>query len=52
MQRYLQLDPNASGMAVAGAHAFAGTPNTSEVQGFGLSGLYGDGANVYQYLAG
>gem|GEM_PF-3722258 len=50
MQRYLQLDPNASGAAVLAEQAYGASSLGTGVDGLRLLGQFGDGANLYQYV--
>ncbi len=48
--RFLQRDPNATGLPVQAGLAFHGDGFDTTVQGFDLAAHYGDGANVYEYI--
>jgi YD repeat-containing protein len=48
--RFLQLDMNASGMALMEAAAFNGRGMGALSAAFDMQTRYGDGANLYQYL--
>jgi hypothetical protein len=48
--RFLQRDPNATGLPVQAGLGFHGDGFDASVQGFGLAVHYGDGANVYEYI--
>jgi len=48
--RFLQRDPNATGLPVQAGLGFHGDGFVASVQGFDLAVHYGDGVNVYEYL--
>jgi hypothetical protein len=48
--RFLQRDPNATGLPVQAGLGFHGDGFAASVQGFDLAAHYGDGANVYEYI--
>jgi hypothetical protein len=48
--RFLQRDPNATGLPVQAGLGFHGDGFDASVQGFDLAAHYGDGANVYEYV--
>jgi hypothetical protein len=48
--RFYQQDPNATAMALIGASVYHGRGVGALVTAFGLEELYGDGANLHQYL--
>jgi hypothetical protein len=48
--RFLQRDPNATGLPVQAGLGFHGDGFDASVQGFDLAVHYGDGANVYEYI--
>jgi hypothetical protein len=50
--RYLQQDPNATGMVLLAALARHGSAMNALIGAFGLDSLYDDGPNLYQYLRG
>ena len=50
MGRFLQQDPNQSAMSLIAASPFHGRGAGAIAVAFSLDGLYGDGANLYQYL--
>ncbi len=50
--RYLQQDPNASGMGVLAAQSFNAASLDAAVDGLRLLGQFADGANLYQYVQG
>ncbi len=48
--RWLQRDPNATGLSVVGQQAIHGQGISPWLSMFDLMGLYGDGTNVFEYL--
>ena len=48
--RFLQRDPNATGLVVQDHLSYHGRQLSGWVQGFDLALHYGDGSNVYQYI--
>jgi len=48
--RFLQMDPNASGMALMSASASHGSGIAALGIAFSMQGMLGDGMNLYQYL--
>ncbi|MBX3378439.1 MAG: hypothetical protein KF678_15705, partial [Phycisphaeraceae bacterium] len=48
--RFLQRDPNETGMALLAATGYGGRGAAALSIAFGLEGHYGDGLNVYEYL--
>ena len=48
--RFLQRDPNATGLPVQAGLGFHGDGFDASVQGFDLAVHYGDGVNVYEYI--
>jgi hypothetical protein len=48
--RFLQRDPNATGLVVQSDLGYHGDALGGSVQGFDLAAHYGDGANVYEYV--
>lgn len=50
--RFLQMDPNASGMALMSASASHGSGIAALGIAFSMQGMLGDGMNLYQYLGG
>lgn len=48
--RFLQPDPNETGMSLLAATGFGGRGAAALSIAFGLEGHYGDGLNVYEYL--
>jgi len=48
--RWLQADPNATGLLVLSAAAARGGEIAAVAAAFDLEGLFGDGANLYEYL--
>ncbi len=49
--RWLQQDPNATGLPVQAGLAFHGQSLVAQVQPFDLGGRFGNGAQLYGYLA-
>ena len=50
--RFLQMDPNASGLALMSASASHGSGMGALSIAFSMQGMLGDGMNLYQYLGG
>jgi hypothetical protein len=50
--RYLQQDPNESGVAVLASQAFSASSMEPSVYGVRLLGQYKDGSNLYEYVQG
>lgn len=48
--RFLQIDPNQSAQALIAASPYHGRGAGAIAVAFSLDGLFGDGANLYQYL--